>query len=59
MKVTVFHIVTQIIMRLHYFNHTVFCVCALYCRVPCYHAAVSYTFPRLRAPQGSNLERNQ
>ena len=25
------------------------------CRVPCYHAAVGYTLPRLRASQGSNL----
>ena len=25
------------------------------CRVPCYHGAVGYTLPRLRASQGSNL----
>ena len=25
------------------------------CRIPCYRAAVGYTLPKLRAPQGSNL----
>ena len=34
-------------------------ICCVFCRVPCYCAAVSYTIPRLRAPQGSNLGRSQ